>query len=293
MATLIKQQLVANCHFVAGENNSSSRVNFIVDMKFLFLVIIVFVLPVSGWAADVKEITPLQVYGLIKEGSGLWFIDVRSEISFRKGHAEGAVNIPLGTLSHKRFPPEKILITVDNSLGQVLSRQAAKILENNGQKRVYILKGGLGGWRRQGLPMVAVGDPWEIVRVFQQELFDAQQQGVELQVYDLRSEDELNQGIITGSVVLSGESLENRLIDLRRQLQQQHNFTNLAAKLRWDPVNLVVFPASVSARDFYMEYLWGLPGDLRVLEGGYAAWDAVQRKGVVRTGKGCATCPGT
>nr|WP_320050529.1 rhodanese-like domain-containing protein [uncultured Desulfuromonas sp.] len=262
-------------------------------MKYLLLLCACVFFSAVCQAADYKEMTPSRVYHLMKEGSALWFIDVRSEKSYEKGHAEGAVNIPLTTLAHKRFPAEKILIAIDNSPGQVLSRKAFEILKINGQKHVYVLKGGLSGWAGEGLPMAGVDDPWELARVFQKELFEALQQGVDLQVYDLRSEDEVMKGMINGSVILSGETLENRLMNLRRQLQKRQRLLNLADQLEHSKTLLVVFPAAVSARDLYMEYLWGLQDNLRVLEGGYAAWDAVQSKGMIRSGKGCATCPGS
>lgn len=258
--------------------------------KIIPLILLALFAPTFLFAAEVKEIAPKKVYDLLKEGSGLWLIDVRGPHSFDKGHIEGAVNIPQSTLAVKRFPKNKLLILADNSLGQTQARAAVKMLLESGQERVFLLKGGIGGWQREGLPIVSSGDNWELVQVRPGEFQRAVKGQAALQVYDLRDGRELEQGMIDGSVIISGESIENRLQELRRRLQQERK--GPAAELKRLPTKVVVFPISADARTLYLKYLWNLPGDIRVLEGGYAAWNAPQGKQSISSGDGCATCPG-
>lgn len=84
-----------------------------------------------------------------KERKGLLVLDIRSEDEFRKGHIEGAVNIPLYLL-HRRMadvPKDVPVIVIDESGKR--SFLAACYLVNNGVKDVTRLFGG----------MEAVGQP--------------------------------------------------------------------------------------------------------------------------------------
>jgi predicted sulfurtransferase len=88
--------------------------------KYAFCAIAVMylsVMPAIVQSAGWQHITPERAYNLVKEGSGLWLVDVRSEAEFQQGHLEGAVNIPAETLPLKKFSKQKILVLVDDSLG--------------------------------------------------------------------------------------------------------------------------------------------------------------------------------
>jgi rhodanese-related sulfurtransferase len=259
--------------------------------KLIFLILVALFLPTVVSAAGWKEIVPKRVYDLLKEGSGLWLIDVRGPVSFEKAHIEGSVNIPRNVLATKSFPKNKILVLADNSLGSLQARDAADDLARRGQKRVFVLAGGIRGWQREALPVVGDAGGFELARMMPGELRQAKKAGLKFEVYDLRSQEEAEQGPIADSFVLPGKGLEERLVNLQSSLAKKGQ-GGLAAKLKMPVPVVVVLPAAAEARQLYQRYLWGLPGEVRVLEGGYAAWKANRGQMSISNVDGCATCPG-
>lgn len=259
--------------------------------KMVLFVCFAFFLPSVVSAAGWKEIAPKQVYGLLKEGSGLWLIDVRAPASFEKEHVEGSVNIPESVLAVKTFPPQKILVLVDSSLGQLQAREAAEALVKRKQKRVFVLSGGLQGWRREGLPVIGAADGWELARLMPGELRRALAAEVAVEVYDLREQDEALRGPVAGSFALPGKSLAEKIDKLRKSLAKKGK-KELAARLEEPRPVVVVVPAAADARALYQRYLWNLPGEVRVLEGGHAAWNAQRGRLTISNVEGCPTCPG-
>ncbi|MDH3999038.1 MAG: rhodanese-like domain-containing protein, partial [Desulfuromonadales bacterium] len=129
------------------------------------ITILLLLLPLVVHAAKWQQITPQQVYNLMEEGSGLWLIDVRETQAFEQTHIEGSVNISPAALATKTFPAKKKLVVTDNALGQLQAQQAAEVLVKNGQKRVYVLSGGVVAWEQAKLPMVGDGLKWPLRQV--------------------------------------------------------------------------------------------------------------------------------
>ncbi|WP_054696259.1 rhodanese-like domain-containing protein [Geotalea toluenoxydans] len=94
----------------------------------LSLFFMLLAMPVLAVAAGWQWITPQRVTALVKEGSGLWLVDVRSEAAFAAGHIEGAVHIPAALFATKHLPQEKIIVLVDDSLGVRKGRECADAL---------------------------------------------------------------------------------------------------------------------------------------------------------------------
>lgn len=258
--------------------------------KLIFTVIIAFILPSVACGSGWQEITPQRVYNLLKEGSGLWLIDVRGAATFERVHAEGSVSIPVTTLAHKQFPKRKILVLVDQSLDLQRAKTAADTLVKNGQERVFVLSGGLRGWRDANLPVVGDGD-WELSRVMGDELERALDAKVPLTVFDLRDEQERSRGPIKGSTIPTGEVFTERLETVVDELKKSSK-NGLANQLKQPQTAVLVVPLGVDSEDVYQRHLWRLQRDIRVLDGGYAAWKTVRESKTVSNVEGCPTCPG-
>jgi rhodanese-related sulfurtransferase len=255
--------------------------------KFVLILSIMLLLPCLAPAQQVKEISPKRVYDLIKEGSGLWLIDVRPPAVFARGHIEGALNIPTLELASKQLPQNKILVLADNSLGQLEAHQAAGEIARLGAKKIFVLAGGVRGWQLTKLPFVSSGNDFELARVFPGELEAARKQGVELALYDLRTEFEREQSPLDGTMVLSAETFSEKLELLRKKLSIPN--PGALTALVESPPTVVVLPATIRASNLYQQSLWDLPGNVRVLEGAYVAGGQGQSRKM--TSGGCATCP--
>jgi rhodanese-related sulfurtransferase len=261
-------------------------------MKRIALTItLLLLLPLVAHAAKWQEITPQQVFNLMSEGSGLWLIDVRGAQSFESVHIEGAVNISQASLAVKRFPKQKILVVADNSLGQRQAREAAEQLVKNGQKRVYVLSGGIAAWEQAGLPMVGDGLNWSLRLVMPREFAAARENKVKFELFDLRDESDYLANPLDGATVVPAKTLDGRLKKLAGNLKKLHK-KSLGSDLKQQPVSVVVLPAASDMKTIYQQYLFRVPGDVRVLDGAYLVPRSGERQTVISGGDGgCATCP--
>lgn len=232
--------------------------------------------------------SPQKAHDLIKEGSGLWLIDVRSPEEFALAHIEGAVNIPGNTLAAKRFPKQKMLVLVDNSLGQMNARKAAETLAANGYTRNFVLHGGLDAWSRAGFSVTGDVKRWELVRVQPEEVRWAQEQRVPMRMVDLRDVEERQRYPFVGGETVEGQELRGKLAKVRDSSRNDDRAKNLGAK----PALLMIFPTTANAGDLYRKFLKDLPEDVRVLEGGYVAWETRKDLRPVGQPEKCGTCPG-
>lgn len=81
-------------------------------------------------------------------------IDVREKHEFDHGHAEGAINIPLSSLTKDLIDPlpkEKPLFIICQSGGR--SARAAALVTGWRESLVFSVDGGTSTWKSLGLPM--------------------------------------------------------------------------------------------------------------------------------------------
>ncbi len=100
-----------------------------------------------------NTISSTQATMLINQHKGR-FIDVRSMDEFGQGHIAESKNIPLDDLAEKIKKikgPDKPVILVCAS-GQ-RAQTAASQFQENGFNEVYVLKGGIQGWKMEQLPL--------------------------------------------------------------------------------------------------------------------------------------------
>jgi len=234
-----------------------------------------------------QNMTPRQVHALLKEGSGLWLIDIRSPAVFARGYIEGAVNIPAQELAGMKLPDSTILVLIDNSLGQLQAQAAARKLQAAGHKKVFVLTAGVRGWQLAGLPLVLPGGDYPLARVYPGELEAAQAAGVALQLFDMRTPLERRQQPLVGCQALPEGNFVQRMEVIREQLSGGADYQ--PPVLSAIDTTVVVVPATVNAPQVYRKYFQGLAVDIRILEGGYVA----ETDGQQMVSGRCPTCPGS
>jgi len=110
----------------------------------------------KGWIlADFESITPKQAYAMLKDDDNITLLDVRTPDEFAQEHIEGAILIPLQTLSENlsqlQSVKEKKMIVYCHSGNRSVA--AARILVRNGFIPLSV-KGGISEWKNEGLSVV-------------------------------------------------------------------------------------------------------------------------------------------
>jgi len=111
--------------------------------------------------AGVPFIDPSAIHGMIKDGTDVLVIDVRSPSEFtgNLGHVNGALNLQAGELVDRLGSAEGELESLKNEPVCVVCRtenrspRVAKLLTKAGFTNVCVMKTGMAGWNRQGLPV--------------------------------------------------------------------------------------------------------------------------------------------
>jgi len=241
-------------------------------------------------AASWQWIDGAQVQTKMKEGSGLWLIDVRGGAAYDTIHIEGSVNIPAEALAHKKFPLQKTLILVDDSLGQKAAREAADALVKKGHERIFVLGNGIAGWKIEGRP---VAESRVVVRgVNAGDLKWALAESVPVKVYDLRDAKEQKHGTVKNSEAVPGNTVADRVEKLKAMLKSRDKGKDLANRMKKPQSVVLVFPASSDAEGLTQKVLQAAKADIRYLIGGYEAM-VVDTTRVTQTAGVCPTCPGS
>ncbi len=253
----------------------------------------------AGW----KFISPEKVYSLMKEGSGLWLVDVRGELSFNQEHIEGAINIPVSSIETKQLPKNKIIVLVDDSLGQKAAREAAEIASKKGYQKLFVMSRGVAGWRTEGYPTVGgMGIVPLSKAVTKEELRWAIDSGIPVKIYDMRDSEAVKAGSMSGARTVEGNDLAARIDNLKKLLKKPTPLTspsNKGGKLKGDdlskrlegpPTVVLVFSANDDSQSLADKAAFGAYGDVRYLQGGYETW-AVKTEDRVKISGGCPTCP--
>jgi rhodanese-related sulfurtransferase len=105
-------------------------------------------------AGGVTHVTAADAVRLINKGALV--IDVRKPEEFQTGHIVNARNVALDRLQGDEDSiakkKDKVLLAVCANGG--LSGKAASLLRKAGYANAFSLKGGIGGWRADNLPLV-------------------------------------------------------------------------------------------------------------------------------------------
>lgn len=96
--------------------------------------------------------TPRGTFGMSGTPRSAW-LDPRPEAEFKAEHLPGAINLPLGRIETEHMVALKerdLIIVYDNETDNAIAMACAKRLVEFGYKEVYVLKGGLKTWKRDG-----------------------------------------------------------------------------------------------------------------------------------------------
>lgn len=261
---------------------------YIVSLAWLLLIMGLAATPVvaAGW----QWIAPQRVHSMVKEGSGLWLVDVRIGSAFDQGHIEGAVNIPADLLQVRNLPKAKIIVLADDSLGLQNARKGAEILLKKGYEKVFILEGGLPAWQAESLPSTGKSEG-HLRPVMWDELAWARTNGIRIRLLDLRDKDERIKAPVEGAKELKGATLDERLAALKVEFLPSVD-KGLAGKLEKPLPVVIVLPATPLPLDAVQRTLRDLPGDFRYLEGAYPQWAVREKQQPLSELGVCPTCPG-
>jgi rhodanese-related sulfurtransferase len=255
------------------------------------LLTIICASPALSQTSSWQWITPQRVHGLVKEGSGLWIVDVRTPIAFEQGHIEGALNIPVDLLKIKNFPKGKIIVLADDSLGLRNARAGADALLKKGYQKVFLLDRGMQAWQQEGLP-VAGARLDKLRPVTWDDLNWARSNSIPLRIYDLRDPEERAKGPVEGAAGLKGKTVEERLKAFVAGLGIPAAGKGLAAMLEMPAPVVLVLPAANQPLESVRTSLRDLSGDFRYLEGAYPIWAAREKQNPLPGPEACPTCPG-
>jgi rhodanese-related sulfurtransferase len=260
-------------------------------MLHLLLAITAFVLctGTASAASNWQWIDSARVERMTREGSSFMLIDVRGAGGYEGLHIEGSLNIPAQELKQKTFPPQRMIVLVDDALGQKEAREAADALAGKGRERVFVLAGGVSEWKRQGLPVVDGGGGARGVSAA--ELAWAQSQGVSTRLFDLRDASARKQSALPASEAVVGKTMDDRLHSLADLLTRGEK-RGLSARMQQPAPAVLVFAASDDGEQLTRRVLRDVRMDVRYLIGGYEAMKFDAKGGHLPVLGACPTCPG-
>ncbi len=121
---------------------------------FVMLAVIVLLLSINP-GGSTQKVSPLQLPKMQNHESAV-VVDVCEAETFKKGHIEQAINLPLDQINDKiaklnKHKNKPLIVACQNG---TRSAKAVSILRRNEFKQLYILEGGLAAWRKENLPLV-------------------------------------------------------------------------------------------------------------------------------------------
>ena len=218
-----------------------------------------------------QMILPQRLAALLKEGSSVWVVDVRGAAVFGERHIEGSINIPLSNIPVKALPRQKTIVLVDDTLGVRGAREAADILVRKGYEKVFVLEGGLVGWKTEGYQISSRSSHAAVPSVMPEELVWARKNGIPIKIYDLRDKIDCQQYPVQDSIHLGGKTVAERLQQLKELLINQQRLT-LSRKLEKLTTIVLVLPMADEVNKQVENIVFDIKADVRYLDGGYAAW---------------------
>lgn len=113
-------------------------------------------LVVASTITTASGIPPQEAVSMINR-EGAVVIDIRNAADFKAGHIIDAVNFPLADLAQagdklKKYADKPLIVCCTSGN---LAGQAARELKSQGIARAFALRGGIGAWRAENLPVAA------------------------------------------------------------------------------------------------------------------------------------------
>ena len=99
-----------------------------------------------------KVLTPQAAQELIAQGAVL--VDIRGADEYAREHIVGAQHMPMEQLSANGMPKSETNAVIFHCNSGNRTGMNSGVLDNCATCEVYILEGGLAGWKKAGLPVV-------------------------------------------------------------------------------------------------------------------------------------------
>lgn len=113
-----------------------------------------------------KVLTPQAAQALLAQGAVL--VDIRSADEYAREHIADAQNVPMEQLNSNGMPKSETNAVIFHCNSGNRTVMNAGVLDNCATCEVYILEGGLAGWKKAGLPIVKdASQPLELQRQVQ------------------------------------------------------------------------------------------------------------------------------
>jgi hydroxyacylglutathione hydrolase len=102
--------------------------------------------------ATLPQLAVGELAASLERGAGPAVLDVRAEGEWRGGHVEGARNLMGGTVAARmeKVPPGPLAVLCG---GGYRSTVVASLLQRAGRRDLWNVTGGMGAWKRAGLPV--------------------------------------------------------------------------------------------------------------------------------------------
>jgi len=116
---------------------------------------------------QIREISPLEAAQILRD-KGAKLIDIRECSEFEEERIPGACLIPMKALAEEEFQEAREKVAIFYCRSGRRTSLASSIIARTGFKEVYILKGGLIAWKKQGLPVLKKQDkvPYLMRQIF-------------------------------------------------------------------------------------------------------------------------------
>jgi rhodanese-related sulfurtransferase len=104
---------------------------------------------------------PRGTFGFEGAPNAVW-LDPRTSAAYEAGHIPGAISLPFARLDAEQavvLKDVEVIVLYDADFQDDLVKAVAKRLIELGHKEVYVLRGGLKAWRRDGNPIEAGPPP--------------------------------------------------------------------------------------------------------------------------------------
>jgi rhodanese-related sulfurtransferase len=133
--------------------------DYFTNHPFLAGGLVVMLVVVAGYelrqrVASAFAVAPNEAIRLVNGGAVL--VDLRSANQFKDGHIAGARNLPGDQIaadpkSLEKLAAKTVVLYCDNG---ITTAAAQRTLARAGAKNVFSLRGGLGAWKQENLPIV-------------------------------------------------------------------------------------------------------------------------------------------
>jgi len=120
----------------------------IIAFTIIFAAAILYLTPQAALAGEYKPVTGTELQEMMADGNPVKIIDVRDADTFRRGHIDGAINIPYEVAPDRLMKElrrgERIVFVC---YGGPTGDGFAETLAENDYKKVFSLRGGMRLWK--------------------------------------------------------------------------------------------------------------------------------------------------